>query len=457
MSEGVSVPVWGTREVEGVWRERSAGRGPRTLTQIAHASRDTLGAHATAIAHAGRVWAEPDRARQSGQVGRVRSVVGNHTTARWLRACDHGRAKTELTDASCAVRAVEDLAGLFGKAPRAYAYDRGGYSTENVKRLRKLGVRDIGLAPRGLRRLTVSVPVTYRVVCLLRWASSCLLWKTMIDLEFAKQVLKRVPLVTRVHGLAMYARFRLDLAKANWDESRLGKAVDGLPVPAPQLRHRVHGALDRASFLSIGRRCRGDIEGLLASVGQDMGRFEDVLDFGCGCGRVLRFFRDERGVSRLTGTDIDSEAIAWCRENLKIAKWDVNRDLPPTRYEDASFDFIYAISVFTHLDETFQFAWLEELRRILRPGGWAILTVHGKSLYGSLKGSERKTLEEKGFLYKVDQTGRLKLDGLPDYYQTAYHTQEYVNQQWSRFFKVVRLVDRGICSNQDAVILQKKG
>jgi transposase len=57
--------------------------------------------------------------------------------------------KTDFTDSSYAVRAVEDLVGLFGKPPRAYAYDRGGYSTENVKRLRKLGVRDVGLAPRG--------------------------------------------------------------------------------------------------------------------------------------------------------------------------------------------------------------------------------------------------------------------------------------------------------------------
>jgi hypothetical protein len=36
--------VGGTREVKsvGLGRERSAGRGPHTLTQIAHASRDTL-------------------------------------------------------------------------------------------------------------------------------------------------------------------------------------------------------------------------------------------------------------------------------------------------------------------------------------------------------------------------------------------------------------------------------
>jgi hypothetical protein len=57
--------------------------------------------------------------------------------------------KTDLTDAGYAVRAVEDLAGLFGKPPRAYAYDRAGYSTDNVNRLRELGVREVGLAPRG--------------------------------------------------------------------------------------------------------------------------------------------------------------------------------------------------------------------------------------------------------------------------------------------------------------------
>ncbi len=58
-------------------------------------------------------------------------------------------SKGVLTDASYAVRAVEDLATLFGRAPGAYAYDRAGYSAENVERLHKLGVRDVGLAPRG--------------------------------------------------------------------------------------------------------------------------------------------------------------------------------------------------------------------------------------------------------------------------------------------------------------------
>jgi len=60
-----------------------------------------------------------------------------------------GQNKLELEDARFAVRAVRDHVTLFGKPPRAYAYDRGGWSAANVSALKKLGVRDVGLAPRG--------------------------------------------------------------------------------------------------------------------------------------------------------------------------------------------------------------------------------------------------------------------------------------------------------------------
>jgi len=72
--------------------------------------------------------------------------------------------KTDLTDPTYAVRAVEDLVALFGKAPRSYAYDRGGYSTQNVERLGKLGVRNIGLAPRGRAPWEVQGKVKDRLI-----------------------------------------------------------------------------------------------------------------------------------------------------------------------------------------------------------------------------------------------------------------------------------------------------
>jgi hypothetical protein len=54
-----------------------------------------------------------------------------------------------IADTEFAVRAVDHCIALFEKAPRAYAYDRGGHSLENVAELKKEGVKEVGLAPRG--------------------------------------------------------------------------------------------------------------------------------------------------------------------------------------------------------------------------------------------------------------------------------------------------------------------
>ena len=50
--------------------------------------------------------------------------------------------RRELGDTKFAVTAVKDHIALFRKAPRAYAYDRGGYSKKNVGDWKKLGVRE---------------------------------------------------------------------------------------------------------------------------------------------------------------------------------------------------------------------------------------------------------------------------------------------------------------------------
>jgi hypothetical protein len=45
--------------------------------------------------------------------------------------------------------AVRQHRDFFKKPPRAYGYDRGGWSQENVRAIRQEGVREVGLAPRG--------------------------------------------------------------------------------------------------------------------------------------------------------------------------------------------------------------------------------------------------------------------------------------------------------------------
>ena len=64
-------------------------------------------------------------------------------------------------------------------------------------------------------------------------------------------------------------------------------------------------------------------------------------------------------------------------------------------------------------------------------------------------------IHERGFMFFKWSSGKLKIDGFPDFYQTAFHTKEYVYDQWSKYFEIVDYVERGIGSYQDAVVLRK--
>lgn len=271
-----------------------------------------------------------------------------------------------------------------------------------------------------------------------------------------RSVLKRIPFAVWCVRLAKFVVFRARLAWVSWRDRGIPAAVAGrYPLPPARLRHRVHGELDAQSFLRTGAIVAGNIGDLVASTGARVADFARILDFGCGCGRVLRHFGALDGEHRISATDIDPEAIAWCQANMPGIDWRTNAFLPPTEWPDATFDFLFSISVFTHLDEAMQRAWLRELQRITRPGGLLLLTVHGDFVHCTLPDEQRRALGASGFFFATGATGRLKLDGLPDFYQGAYHTREYIDREWGRYFTVLSVVPRGINDHQDAVLLRR--
>jgi ubiquinone/menaquinone biosynthesis C-methylase UbiE len=104
-------------------------------------------------------------------------------------------------------------------------------------------------------------------------------------------------------------------------------------------------------------------------------------------------------------------------------------------YPDAHFDGIYCLSVFTHLDETRQHEWLAELSRVLKPGGVLLLSVHGEAAAKGLDAEGRETLDGAGFLHRRSR----KLKGMvPDWYQTTWHSREYILDRLSRWFEEMR-------------------
>lgn len=267
-------------------------------------------------------------------------------------------------------------------------------------------------------------------------------------------MIKRERLKT-ARAIYTYLKFQLKLAEARLRDWADGRNPEVLPIPPAHLRYRVHGSLDKETFLKVGRTLVRNISDLCAAAGRDLHSFEHILDFGCGCGRVLRYFGDAPASCRFYGTDIDAELVGWCERHLAYVEWTTNGFHPPLTYADDTFDLIYAISVFTHLDEEYQHAWLAELRRVARPGAVLILTVHGQHCINMFAAADKRQIDADGFIFKTGTTGRLKLDKLPDFYQTAYHTEEYIRREWSAYFDVIRYAERGINNNQDAVLLRK--
>ncbi|MEO8275439.1 MAG: class I SAM-dependent methyltransferase [Thermoanaerobaculia bacterium] len=148
-------------------------------------------------------------------------------------------------------------------------------------------------------------------------------------------------------------------------------------LPRRSALRRTFGNRDFAAFLNVGSETTKKLLALLRSAGLDPFAPRRVLDFGCGCARVLRFLAPLGDRLDLWGCDIDRRAIAYCREEIGRARFFSNRPEPPLLVADASYDWMYSISVLTHLSRPLHDAWIGEMRRVLAPGGFATISIHG--------------------------------------------------------------------------------
>lgn len=56
----------------------------------------------------------------------------------------------------CSVKAVQEHIALFGKPPKEFGYDRGGWSKIHMEKIKKLGVKQVAVAPKGKAKWNVS-------------------------------------------------------------------------------------------------------------------------------------------------------------------------------------------------------------------------------------------------------------------------------------------------------------
>jgi SAM-dependent methyltransferase len=166
-----------------------------------------------------------------------------------------------------------------------------------------------------------------------------------------------------------------------------------------------------------------------------------VLDFGCGSGRALRHLLTHgRSGTTFAGCDVHAETIGWMRENYPAdVRLDAVSGEVPLPYEDASFDLIYAVSVFSHIPDWAP--WVREMHRILRPGGTLVASLHGRGFWPlGIAGG-------RGVEWDEDATGILV-----EFYGTSFEdsfgpavfvSEWWLREHWGRALEIVRFEPEG--------------
>lgn len=218
-------------------------------------------------------------------------------------------------------------------------------------------------------------------------------------------------------------------------------------LPPPELRYRVAGTSDRDAFLRIGQQVAEDIATGVAPVLGDRS-VDQILDFGVGCGRVARHMARRFPDSRITGVDVDSRAVEWCRHHLQGEYFSI-ATAPKLPFADAQFDFIYAVSVFTHLPADAQAAWLSELRRVLRPSGALLITTLSPALSYT-----RPDMTESGAA-ELRDTGFVYLSGTGPFNEnSSFQSREYLGRT-ARGLELVHHLTHGVAKYQDLALFRR--
>jgi SAM-dependent methyltransferase len=252
-----------------------------------------------------------------------------------------------------------------------------------------------------------------------------------------------------LESISLLARLDPRTAVGNARIRRKG-APDGLPIPPARLVFAVAGTADVSWFLRGGELAAASITELLDRHLVDVSKLSKILDFGAGCGRVVRYWSGLTQ-TRVHATDNNAALVDWCRNNLRFVQADVNRLEPPLQYADGQFDLVYALSVFTHLTESLQLAWIAELGRVLKPAGHLVLSLHGDAYRARLNAEELRRFDSGRLVVKNDT----KAPGTNAC--AAYHPVAYVRETLTSGLALVDFIAEGARGNprQDLYLLRK--
>lgn len=199
-----------------------------------------------------------------------------------------------------------------------------------------------------------------------------------------------------------------------------------------------------------------------------IGDCQKILDFGCGWGRIIRFFLKDVSPSKLWGVDPVEDMVSLCKQQNRWSNFEAIRTRPPCHFQDNTFDLIYSFSVFSHLSEEMHKNWLLELGRILRPGGMLIATTRGREFieqsaiprkYENIESALSLFPDTQQCLSDYDSDrycfSQIVHEGEWSYWGETAIPKGYVLGNWTRWLTFLDYInDRNRCS-QNVIVMSK--
>jgi SAM-dependent methyltransferase len=244
--------------------------------------------------------------------------------------------------------------------------------------------------------------------------------------------------------------YELALAARSSRSARRASRTSGIPLPPARLRAQAGPShADAGFFLRSGEHHAELIRSMLRESGTAVAELEAILDWGCGCGRVLRHWAD-LPETRVFGCDITPSMVEWCAANLPFVDVALNDIQPPLPYEDSTFDLVYGFSVLTHLSESLQHAWVRECRRVLKPEGYLLVSTLGE-YYASLDrltDAELRSFANGELVVLYEGSAGTSLC-------SAYHPPDYVHGNLAASFELVSFHPAAVDGRHDMHLLRK--
>jgi len=267
-----------------------------------------------------------------------------------------------------------------------------------------------------------------------------------------------------------------DLSNVEWYnlllESSVSSNYNGIELPGfpdEQTQKKIIGASNKEAISQIWG-FYSKFHEYTTNCGNTVEPDKKLLDFGVGWGRIYRFFIKDFKPENLIGVDIDRDFVEMSQKLIPYGNFIAFNGHPPLNFDDGSFDYLTAFSVFTHLNKPIANAWIKDFARILKKGSILYITVYGKRhISGFIPHYDKarqvkpelpkrslnafyKMYDNGEFIYSPSGGGGVRT---ADIYGWTVLSPTFIKNNWCQQFDFIDLTDDHKICGQNILVMQR--